>query len=103
MRIRKKYISMTDQERLTSIAGELRQFASTASGIPSMAGISPITLLDYANQLVRIAGRMDEPKGRTVEEAIAWMKKNYPNPNGLAITIFEHVVDQMDQEEDDGH
>jgi hypothetical protein len=90
---------MTDQERLELIAKELRQFASTASGIPSMAGVSPITLLDYANQLVRIAGRMDDVRGRTVEEVVEWIKK-HSNVHGIAIAIFQHAVRQMDQEED---
>jgi hypothetical protein len=84
------------------ITDQLRQFASTAHGVPMMANISPITLLDYANQLIRIAGRMDEPKGRTVEEVVTWMKRNHPRPHGIAIAIFEHAANQMDQEEDDG-
>jgi hypothetical protein len=92
---------MTDQERLMLITDQLRQFASTAHGVPMMANISPITLLDYANQLVRIAGRMDEPKGRTVEEVAAWIKKR-GQPHGIAIAIFNHAANQMDQEEDAG-
>jgi hypothetical protein len=97
---------MSDQDRLLQIAKELREFASTASGIPSIAGISPITLLDYANQLIRIAARMDDVRGHTVAEVTTWMQGHTDSQDtgawsiARAIAVFEYAIKRMDQEED---